>query len=380
MITIALGAGGLFAFQGMNGGMLKQYKTSTIRVKYGHGQFFFKGFRDQVHEEPWNFWIPGSPAITERISKLPGVENVFPRVSFNAIVSEGSRSSNGYGLGVRSRDETRFFNQLHFNEGKHFVDDENAIALGSGLARTLEAKVGDTVSVSLQTIHGSMNAADFTVSGIFETGLKEFDDFAFRVEFSRAQLLLDTDKAESIGVGLSKDEYWPEVAQAVGRDFSTLEAVPFEILDQIYYGNSVAWLKSQFGVIQDIILLIVLLGIFNSVSISIFERKFEFGALRANGEKRRHLFLILLLESTFMGALGSLIGVFAIILMNVTLLKHGISTPPAPGFTLPMNFHLELGFTQALLVTAYGCLTAMIGTVFAGFKILRISIPESLRS
>lgn len=379
-MTIALGSGGLFAFQGMNAGMLKQYKTSTIRVKYGHGQFFLKGYRDQVHEEPWNFWIPGSSAMIQSIAKLPGVEEVFPRLSFNAIISEGSRSSNGYGLGVKSHDETRFFNQLHFNEGSHFVDDENAIAIGSGLANTLEARVGDTLSVSLQTIHGSMNAADFTVSGIFETGLKEFDDVAFRVEFVRAQQLLDTDRAETIGVGLSRDEYWPDIAARVTHDFPALEAVPFEVLDQVYYGNSVAWLKSQFGVIQDIILLIVLLGIFNSVSISIFERKFEFGALRANGEKRRNLFSILLMESSILGALGSLIGVVAVVVLNAVLLQKGISTPPAPGFTLPMNFNLSLSWSQAAWVVWCGCLTAMFGTLFAGFRILRISIPESLRS
>ena len=55
-------------------------------------------------------------------------------------------------------------------------------------------------------------------------------------------------------------------------------------MDKIYYQHSVDFLKSQFGLILTIILVIVLLGVFNTVSLSVLDRRHEIGVLRANGE------------------------------------------------------------------------------------------------
>lgn len=60
-----------------------------------------------------------------------------------------------------------------------------------------------------------MNAADLTVVGIFHTGQKEFDDNLFRIPLDQALRLLDTQKVESIALGLDSDHAWSEVAQAI---------------------------------------------------------------------------------------------------------------------------------------------------------------------
>ncbi len=41
------------------------------------------------------------------------------------------------------------------------------IILGKGLAESIDAKVGDTVTLLTQTVNGQLNGADLTVAGIF---------------------------------------------------------------------------------------------------------------------------------------------------------------------------------------------------------------------
>ena len=75
------------------------------------------------------------------------------------------------------------------------------------------------------------------------------------------------------------------------------------------YQHSVDWLESQFGVIQLIILMIVILGIISTVSTSIFERKQEIGMLRANGESKRSV-LASMSGGIYLGVIGSAVGIF----------------------------------------------------------------------
>ena len=69
------------------------------------------------------------------------------------------------------------------------------------------------------------------------------------------------------------------------------------------------WLNAQFGVIQIIIVTIVVLGIFNTVSTGVLERKQEIGTLRANGESRYDVMRLLCLEGLALGVLGAALGI-----------------------------------------------------------------------
>ena len=55
LLTIAIGCGTLFSFEGFINGVLDDYKDSTIHSRYGHGQINTKGYRETVYQEPWKY-------------------------------------------------------------------------------------------------------------------------------------------------------------------------------------------------------------------------------------------------------------------------------------------------------------------------------------
>ena len=109
----------------------------------------------------------------------PDVEQVFPRVQFFALLSNGDQSVAGRGVGIVGEAEATFFNKMNIVSGDMLRSDEYGIVMGIGLARALNVKVGDPITLIGNTIYGSINALDLKVTGIFHIGLKEADDMLF---------------------------------------------------------------------------------------------------------------------------------------------------------------------------------------------------------
>jgi len=380
LLTVAIGTGSLFTFEGFNHGIMNQYRVNTIHSRLGYGQINTRGYRDKVHEKPWEHWIDNPAPLLEEIRQIPGVTHVFPRLNFYSLLSNGSITLSGRGQGIHGLEEADFFYALNIVEGETLKDQPDGILLGQGLARSLNVKPGDRVTVLANTVNGSMNGADLTVVGVFHTGAKEFDDLVYRIPLKVAQTLLDSQKIESVSLGLKDIETWKSVAATIGGKHPELEAIPFAVLDKVYYQNAVDWLDSQFAVIRLIFLLIVVLGIFNTISTGILERKQEVGNLRANGESRGQILALFLTEGACLGILGSLTGILLACGLAYTVLSHGILMPPSPGLTRQFNVFVELTFRSGLITFVLGVACAFLGTLMAAFKVTRLPIGEALRS
>lgn len=379
-LTVALGTGALFCFDGFNIGIMNQYRDNTIHAHYGHGQINEKGYRDQVYEKPWEHWIENVQELQTFLEKQSGVDDVFPRMSFYSLLTNGRITISGLGQGIDGEKEAEFFHSLNIESGETLANHPDGILLGVGLARTLDVQPGDTVTVLSNTVYGTMNGVDLVVAGIFHTGSQDFDNRIFRIPIEQAQNLLDTNKVESIALGLRSLQDWDKVAKAVEKNYPDLEATPFHILDKVYYQHSVDWLEAQFGVIQVIILTIVLLGIFNSISTAILERKQEIGNLRANGESFLDVLKLLTFEGLILGLIGSVLGVALSILLNITILHDGILMPPAPGLTRQFHVQIELQTLTAMKTIVMGVVTALFATVIAGVRVAKLPIGEALRT
>jgi putative ABC transport system permease protein len=380
LLTVGLGTASIFVFQGYNTGIMDKYRENTIHSRYGNGQINTAGYRDQVYEKPWQHWINDPEALQTKIESIPGVIHAFPRVEFFALLTDGKVTISGRGQGVDSVREADFFTAMNVEQGKMLTDEPNGVMLGLGLAHSLNAHPGDRITVLANTINGSMNGLDLIVTGIFHTGVRIFDETSFRIPLKQAQTLLDTNQIESLSVGLKNLDDWDKVASLVRNEYPALESVPFAILDLVYYQHSVDWLEAQFSVIRAIILTIVLLGIFNTISTGILERKQEIGNLRANGESVAEVMQLLAWEGAATGIIGSAIGLLLAFFLIFVVLRHGIMMPPAPGLTRTFLVQIVVRPKMALTAFALGSITVVIATILAGIRVAKMALGDALRS
>ncbi len=377
--TLAVGVFGLLFLQGFFSGLILLHKENSIHSRFGHGQIMTRGYWGQAFEKPWEHWIENPDQVLSYLKQVPHVQAVFPRVQFFALLSNNRINVAGRGQGVVGSEEKHFFNKMNFIEGGPLGERKDGLVLGVGLARALGVKTGDSITVMGQTIDGTINAIDTIVTGIFQVGMKEADDSLFQVQLEQAQILLSTNRIESITLGLDNENNWSTVAQDIQRAFPKNEAISIYVLDQVWAQNGELFLTALLNIFRLVFLGMILLAIYNSASNTVLERKRELGMLRANGESASDLIVLLCLEGLFLALIGASCGMI-LTLAAQALTTNGIPMPPTPGTNrlLPVKLNLELSFfiTASLL----GLLTSLAATLFSTLQVLKLSIVKAIRS
>ena len=379
LLTVAMGVFGLLFIQSFFSGLIALHKKNSIHSRFGHGQINTIDYLDRAHEKPWHAWMKDGKKITGDLQSWPEVKYVFPRVQFYALLTNGDVSVAGRGQGIEGVTESKFFTEMNFTEGGPIADQSDGVVLGVGLARALNVVVGDRVTVLANTIHGSINAIDTRVTGVFHIGLKEADDTLFQVQLSQARILLDTDLTESIAIGLYQDEDWQSVASRFRQAYPSLEIASVYKLDKVWAENGRSFLNALMNVFRLVFLAVILLAIYNSASATIMERRREFGMLRANGDSSRELIMLVVMEGAGIAMVGSIVGVGLILLLDI-ISGAGIPMPPTPGTNRELPVKLDLQTAYLLTAAMMGFGAAAFATFISGLQVLKTSIVAAIRS
>jgi putative ABC transport system permease protein len=380
LAAIALGVASLVLSGGFVADMLFQLREATIRSQLGHLQVYKHGRFASGGQQPFDFLIEDPQLVEHAIEGLEGVVTHARRLSFSGLITNGRGELPFRGEGIEPTPEAQIGAAMNMISGRQLSDkDTFGIMLGEGLANAMKLKVGDRVDLVLSTPAGAMNTLDFKVAGVFRTLSKEYDAHAVRIALPAAQELAATTAATAVVVLLTNTEF---TAQAQSHLQASLppgfEVKPwYELAD--FYQSTVALYERQFGVLQAIILVMVLLGVANNVNMTLHERTLEFGIMRALGQTGGHVFRVAVLEVTLVGAFGAALGAGIGVALAFVISAFGIPMPPPP--------NSESGFTAAIRVVptivaiafAMGCAASICAAVLPARRLARISIVDALR-
>lgn len=190
------------------------------------------------------------------------------------------------------------------------------ILLGENLARKLALKTGDEVIVASLagiTKMGQMpNKMRFHVSGLFQTGLYEYDSSSAFISVMAAQLLFHMPGAVT-GIELKLDDMYS--AETVADQVRDQFGYPYRALTwSDLNANLYAWYKIQKWAGFVVLSLIVMVAAFNIVSTLIMvsmEKTKEIGILKALGATHLNIRRIFTYEGLFVGFSGTVIGLLS---------------------------------------------------------------------
>jgi putative ABC transport system permease protein len=146
-----------------------------------------------------------------------------------------------------------------------------------------------------------------------------------------------------------------------------------------FYRSTVDLYERQFGVLQLIILLMVLLGVVNAINMSVFERVGEFGTMRALGNQRRQVFRLVVLEGTLLGLIGAAMGVALGIGLAMAISAVGIPMPPPPNSSQGYTAYIRIVPSIVAGGFLIGVAASALASVVPAFRISRIPIADALR-
>ncbi len=332
--------------------------------------------------------VPAGLESVQQIQGLDGVKNVQPFAIKAGIIKTGDEIHGAVLKGVDDQYDWEFIEE-HLSVGKIFAVNDtvrtNSVVISENTANLLKLGVNDRFTMYF--IQEPPRARTFTIEGIYNTSLEEFDRLYIYSDIKQVQRLNNWHGGQVSGYEVLLDEMedLPELTKKVR------ERVAFDFLDdgsrlrvetiREKYTQIFDWLSLQDMNVVILILLMLIVAGFNMISgllILILERTNMIGILKALGTTNASVRKIFLYQSGYLTIVGLLWG--NLIGLLICLAQKYLNLIPLD----PSSYYLD---TVPIYLNIFHILLLNLGTIVITFIFLlipsmiisRISPDKSIR-
>ena len=351
VVTVTIAALGTAAILLAGGFALSTYQALAEAAARNTGHLIVARPAQFERDEdtPLQHGLDNAEALTARLLADDEVRQVLPRVDFSGLISNGDKSVVMVAAGIAPDAEFAVKGPfLTMRSGQVLASGAAgqpalAVMLGEGLARSLKAAPGASLTLMASTTEGALNALDVVVTGVFSTGVPELDRRLVYTDIATAQKLLVTQRISSLGVFLDRMDHtaaaqarWQaQLSPATNAQVAQPAQPTLTVqtwLDQAVFYRSVRDLYNRiFGALGAVIGVIVVFVVSNAMAMTIIERTRELGTLRALGTAPGQLVRCLALEGLMLGGVGAVAGALLAVAVALALLVFPVQMPPPPG-------------------------------------------------
>lgn len=295
------------------------------------------------------------------IVKIPGIRAATKMLIFS-LPGEGGRIDLFYGI-----DDMMRLLKPHWKLQGTWFQDEHSIILGAEAAKVEKRAVGDK-------IYFPEIEAEFNVTGILERTGSEDDGFFF-LPLKTAQLVFKKQGLlTGAGISVADPQQIGEVKSAIERIPGLQAVTAQQMMQQIL--KLVDSSKALMFAILGIALAVAVLGVLNTVLMSVMQKLPEYGYMRCVGASPRHIFLLVLIETLVLCLAGGMIGI-GVGGLTSSLADAGIRhfLPYAPAGNM-----VVLDFNMALLTLGVIVAIGILAGFYPAWKAARVSPMEAIRN
>jgi len=333
--------------------------------------------------------------VMARVQREPGVVAVAPFVLTQGLLSTGHDYVEGaYVAGIEPQgkgvtDVTSI--RQHATQGDfRFASSDGlgrGVVLGKLLAGRLNAYPRDTIvmmtisGTKLNRVTGSFvpRPVRFEVTGIFETGMYEYDNAYVFMSLAAAQDIAGLDSAVT-GLEVKTSDRWsaPKVAPVLAQSLG----FPYRTVDWQEQNSSLFQaLKLEKLGMGVILLLIVVVAAFNIVSnltMVVADKTREIGILKAMGMTTRSIRRVFLTHGLVIGLAGTLLGLVLGLAVSVALGRYKlIKLDPSVYFIDHLPVSTEAW--DVLLTVLASVVIAAVATLYPAQQAAKLFPIEAIR-
>jgi len=331
--------------------------------------------------------------FSESIEKIDGVIHALPIQLSQAMVIKDGVSNGVIVRGIRAGDILKkklVYDSIHLSYLDNFYG--NSIIIGSTLARTLKATIGDEIKIISPdfstTIVGSIpRIKTFKVSDIFDVGMYEYNSSTIFMPLETAQLFFKNyDGVSNIEVLVTD----PENTTLIKSHINSLANQNIGMVDWDQINESLFdALAVERTVMFLILTLIVIIASFNLISgliMIVKEKSRNIAILRTYGITKTSVMKIFILSGSVIGVVGTSIGT----VLGITIAKNiepiRASLESLTGTTLfdPVIYFLtklpsELDYSDVALIICISLLLSLGATIYPAWRASKLMPAEILR-
>ena len=380
---IALGVAALIVVLSVMNGFQQELRNRILGVA-AHAQIVGDG--DELAD-----W----PAVVKSVMGQPGVGAAAPYVQAQGLLTLGSEVRGTLVRGILPADEDRVADfQRHMKAGRldALREGEFGIILGADLARALHALPGD--KVTLIAPQGLVTPAavlprlkQFTVTGIFEVGMFEFDAGLALIHMADAQKLYRMGDKVS-GVRLKLDDLFS--APSIARSLYPLLPPDAYVTDWTRsHANFFRAVQIEKNMMFLILLLIVAVAAFNIVStlvMTVTDKQADIAILRTMGASPGSIMAVFIVQGIVIGLVGLALGVSGgvALALNVDVAVPFLERLLGTQFLAKDVYYItelpsQLRWADVGAISAVSFVLTLLATLYPSWRAARTNPAEALR-
>ncbi|MFH1893116.1 MAG: FtsX-like permease family protein [Candidatus Zixiibacteriota bacterium] len=324
--AIGIGLAALIWVDALMIGMEKNLIHSATASFLGDAQIHRDGFRETFEVEKTIGNLDGTLA---KLDTEPIVERYTQRVMSFAMITSPANVSAISMVGIDPATEVDL-SQIDeaIIEGK-YIDGSNLrdILIGAKLAEILEVGLGDrVVMTATEAQTGDLAQEMFRISGIFRFRITDMDKGMVFIDLGKAQDMLGLDHGiHEIAIRFTDSEFGRDKSIPFWSNLSTDGNEAFgwaDILPQMAAAFELADFSTY--LVGLILFGVVALGIINTLFMSLYERMYEFGVMRAVGTRPFAIGRLIVFEAGALAVVSSLIGIILGLAVSIISGQIGI--------------------------------------------------------
>ena len=332
----------------------------------------------------------------EEAAKHPTVEATAPYVTAQGMLSHNQVVQGVMVRGILPTMEDKvadFAKMMVSGELDNLAPGEFGIVIGMELARTMGTFLGD--KIVLISPQGQVTPAgilprlkQFTVVGIFEVGHFEYDSGLVLIHMFDAQKLYRMENDDVSGVRLKLKDLFqaPQVVAELPAMLTIDSYISDWTKQHANYFRAIQIEKRMLSLILALIIAVAAFNIVSTLVMAVTDKQSDIAILRTLGASPRSIMKIFIVQGTFIGVFGTILGVaggtllaynvgdvvaFIEWLLNVQFLSrevYYISTIPSDP---------QMADITTVAITSF--VLSLLATIYPSYRASKVNPAEALR-
>ncbi len=328
-------------------------------------------------------------SLAAKIKHVPDVEATAPNIFFKSVIGSGDANDGVFVKGIDPKYEYAV-SRLHENivAGEINLDINSdslpGIVIGRELASTLNVKLGDEVVLASlkqkkMTLTLQPKYKRFVVTGLFETGMNEYDGNLAYISIPMAQ---DLFKLDDMVTGLQVRVRNFYKSEHIAREIEEIVGSPFYAVDwSERHKNLFGWMtleKYGMSMVVGLIVVVAAFSIVTTLIMLVIEKRRDIAILKSMGANRRQVMKIFMFQGTLLGFVGTMAG--TALGFTVCWLQQTFDIVSIPGEIYFINsLPFDMRFIEFVIVAVASVVIAFLATIYPAWRAARLFPSDILR-
>ncbi|MBN8736058.1 MAG: lipoprotein-releasing ABC transporter permease subunit [Xanthomonadales bacterium] len=329
-------------------------------------------------------------AIAER---NPHVEGAAPYVEREAYLSGNAASQGAIVRGILPDQEPKVADigsKMIAGNLSALTPGSWGIVLGRDLALTLGVNVGDklvlTASIGASPIGALPRLRRFTVVGIFEAGMQEYDSGLAIVNMHDAEKLYQMSGPSGIRLKLDDLFVANKVATTLADKLGDAYRVQGWMQQHANFFKAIAMEKIVMFIILSLIVAVAAFNLVSSLVMLVTDKQSDIAILRTLGATPRSIMGVFMIQGMLIGLMGILIGTVCgvALAINVPAIVDGIQNLTGYQFLPESVYYInnvpsKLEWSNVGWITGMAFVFSLLATIYPAWRASRTQPAEALR-